>query len=441
MLLALAHRVAVEGSPLGLELLFTVSEESALAGAKAFDVSQLRSELGYVFDHASPIGEIVVASPTYYRLEAQFRGQAAHAGIRPEDGRSAIRPRRGRSRRCDSGRLDDETTANVGIGARWGGGHERRARALRGPRRGALAQRRDGRDRRRRDGRPAATTPRTTRSASATSTSTSSACSAATARRPATPASSPPRRRCARCGYTPRRILTGGGSDANAFVAAGLSRHEPRQRHRAQPPADRARQPGGAGGHARRHLRPARRAGRMSAPDRRFERIGGRTVYDGKIISVLVDRFRYADGEEVEREIVRHQGAVGGARPRRRARLPRAPAARARRRPRRARDPRRAQGQGRRGAAGDGQARAGRGDRQGRRHLGARLRLLVVGRDHRRGRPRLRRHGPARRRTPTRARTSASRSSAGRWPTSTAPSPPPGTPRRSIALLWLKTRL
>ena len=48
----------------------------------------------------------------------------------------------------------------------------------------------------------------------------------------------------------------------------------------------------------------------MSAPDRRFERIGGRTVYEGKIISVHVDRFRYADGEEAEREIIRHQGAV-----------------------------------------------------------------------------------------------------------------------------------
>jgi ADP-ribose pyrophosphatase len=48
----------------------------------------------------------------------------------------------------------------------------------------------------------------------------------------------------------------------------------------------------------------------MSPQDRRFERIGGRTVYDGKIISVHVDRFRYADGEEAEREIVRHQGAV-----------------------------------------------------------------------------------------------------------------------------------
>jgi 8-oxo-dGTP pyrophosphatase MutT (NUDIX family) len=48
----------------------------------------------------------------------------------------------------------------------------------------------------------------------------------------------------------------------------------------------------------------------VSAQDRRFEALGGRSVYDGRIISVAVERFRFADGEEVEREIVRHQGAV-----------------------------------------------------------------------------------------------------------------------------------
>src|SRR3954470_9652189 len=57
VLLALAHRAAVEGSPVGVELLFTVGEENGLQGAKAFDVARLRSELGFVYDHASPIGE------------------------------------------------------------------------------------------------------------------------------------------------------------------------------------------------------------------------------------------------------------------------------------------------------------------------------------------------------------------------------------------------
>src|SRR3954468_14722043 len=114
ILLALAHRAAVEGTPVGVELLFTVGEENGLQGAKAFDVSRLRSELGYVFDHASPIGEVVVASPTYYRVQARFRGQAAHAGIRPEDGRSAIVAAAKAIAAMRLGRLDAETTANVG---------------------------------------------------------------------------------------------------------------------------------------------------------------------------------------------------------------------------------------------------------------------------------------------------------------------------------------
>jgi 8-oxo-dGTP pyrophosphatase MutT (NUDIX family) len=49
----------------------------------------------------------------------------------------------------------------------------------------------------------------------------------------------------------------------------------------------------------------------MSAADRRFEPLGGRTVYEGRIISLRIERFRFPDGEEVEREIVHHQGAVG----------------------------------------------------------------------------------------------------------------------------------
>ena len=50
VMLSLAHRIAIEGSPVGVELLFTVSEENALAGAKAFDVGELRSDFGYVLD-------------------------------------------------------------------------------------------------------------------------------------------------------------------------------------------------------------------------------------------------------------------------------------------------------------------------------------------------------------------------------------------------------
>jgi tripeptide aminopeptidase len=114
MLLALAHRAAVEGTPVGVELLFTVGEENGLAGAKVFDVSRLQAGVGYVFDHASPIGEVVVASPTYYRLEARFHGQAAHAGVRPEAGRSAVLAAAKAVTSMRLGRLDADTTANVG---------------------------------------------------------------------------------------------------------------------------------------------------------------------------------------------------------------------------------------------------------------------------------------------------------------------------------------
>ena len=113
VLLEIARRTAIEGSPVGLELLFTVCEEKGLAGAAAFDVATLRSEWGYVFDHASPIGEIIVASPTYYRFEASFHGAAAHAGIRPEDGRSAIEAAARAVASMRLGRIDEETTANV----------------------------------------------------------------------------------------------------------------------------------------------------------------------------------------------------------------------------------------------------------------------------------------------------------------------------------------
>ena len=114
VLLALARHVRQVGARVDLELLFTVAEEVALAGARAFDASQLESEVGFVFDHASPIGEVVLDSPTHFRLEARFRGLAAHAGIRPEEGRSAILAAARAISSMRLGRLDDHTTVNAG---------------------------------------------------------------------------------------------------------------------------------------------------------------------------------------------------------------------------------------------------------------------------------------------------------------------------------------
>jgi tripeptide aminopeptidase len=110
----LAARHAAAPPPVGIELLLTVAEEQGLRGAKAFDLSQLRSELGFVLDHAGPVGEVVVATPTQQKILADFVGVEAHAGVRPEDGSSAIAAAAAAITRMRLGRLDAETTANVG---------------------------------------------------------------------------------------------------------------------------------------------------------------------------------------------------------------------------------------------------------------------------------------------------------------------------------------
>lgn len=110
-----ADLLSAAGPPVGIELVFTVAEEDGLRGAKELEISQLRSPYGFVLDHASPIGELLVAGPTHLRVQADFRGVEAHAGIQPEAGRSAILAAARAVSRFELGRLDGETTANVGV--------------------------------------------------------------------------------------------------------------------------------------------------------------------------------------------------------------------------------------------------------------------------------------------------------------------------------------
>jgi tripeptide aminopeptidase len=221
MLLALAHRAAVEGAPVGVELIFSVSEENGLNGARAFDASRLRSELGFVFDHATPIGEVVVASPTFYRLHAAFRGAAAHAGIRPEDGRSAILAAAKAIAVMPQGRIDDETTANVGTIAGGVGGtnvvaehcwFDAEARSLSDAAVETLVAEMVDR---------------------CNDAANESVCECdvdvtvervftAYRHRTTAPGVVAAEAALRACNYTPRRILSGGGSDANAFEAKGL---------------------------------------------------------------------------------------------------------------------------------------------------------------------------------------------------------------------------
>ncbi len=110
----LVARRAAEPPPVGIELLLTVAEEQGLRGAKAFDAGALRSDCGFVLDHAGPVGEVIVATPTQQKIRADFAGVEAHAGIEPDDGNSAIAAAAAAIARMELGRLDEETTANVG---------------------------------------------------------------------------------------------------------------------------------------------------------------------------------------------------------------------------------------------------------------------------------------------------------------------------------------
>ena len=218
VLIELAARFTQDPPPLGVELVFTTAEEDGLRGAKALDLGSLRSPYGYVLDHASPIGEVIVAAPTYERLAARFEGREAHAGIRPEDGRNAIAAAAAAVSEMKLGRLDDETTANVGT---ISGGTatnvvpgecslEAEARSLDPSR------------------------------ASEVIASMTDACTWAAGEhdcdvaidvfemfrgyRVAKDAASVAVAKAAleRCGHEPREVATGGGSDANALMAAGF---------------------------------------------------------------------------------------------------------------------------------------------------------------------------------------------------------------------------
>lgn len=99
----------------GLEVLFSVGEENGLNGAKNLDPKLLTADLGYVLDTSGSAGKIVVQAPSQNKIRAVIHGKAAHAGIVPEAGINAIQAAGAAVAQMKSGRIDVETTANVGV--------------------------------------------------------------------------------------------------------------------------------------------------------------------------------------------------------------------------------------------------------------------------------------------------------------------------------------
>lgn len=114
VLLAVAEQLVRQPIPVEVELLLTVQEEPQLRGIHACDLRELRARCGYVIDHPSPLGGIVMSAPGHVRFDARYRGRAAHAAIAPEDGRSAVLAAARAITALPAGRLASGATVNVG---------------------------------------------------------------------------------------------------------------------------------------------------------------------------------------------------------------------------------------------------------------------------------------------------------------------------------------
>ena len=116
VMLEATRRILSENRPHGgLELLFTPMEETGLHGAAAFDEDRLHARIGYVYDQAAPIGEVILGAPYAHSMEVKIHGRAAHSGMYPEEGRSAIAAAAKAIADFKLGRVDEESSANVGL--------------------------------------------------------------------------------------------------------------------------------------------------------------------------------------------------------------------------------------------------------------------------------------------------------------------------------------
>ncbi|MBS3679642.1 M20/M25/M40 family metallo-hydrolase [Ornithinibacillus massiliensis] len=97
-----------------VQFVITVGEESGLVGAKALDSSMIHAKFGYALDSNGKVGDIIVAAPTQAKINTIIKGKTAHAGVAPEKGVSAITIAAKAIAKMPLGRIDEETTANIG---------------------------------------------------------------------------------------------------------------------------------------------------------------------------------------------------------------------------------------------------------------------------------------------------------------------------------------
>ena len=98
-----------------IEIVFTLGEEAGLLGAVNLDYSKIKSKIGVTLDNVRNVGHITTSAPGYSKVDVAITGRAAHAGFDPENGISAIKIASEIISKLSLGRIDHETTANIGI--------------------------------------------------------------------------------------------------------------------------------------------------------------------------------------------------------------------------------------------------------------------------------------------------------------------------------------
>ncbi|MBI4328705.1 MAG: M20/M25/M40 family metallo-hydrolase [Chloroflexi bacterium] len=104
-----------KASRIPVQVVLSRDEERGLVGAKNLDFSLLTAREAVVLDGQGPVSRITSGSPTYFRFDVNVVGRGAHAGVEPEKGVPAIRIAAEIIAKLPQGRLDEETTANVGL--------------------------------------------------------------------------------------------------------------------------------------------------------------------------------------------------------------------------------------------------------------------------------------------------------------------------------------
>jgi tripeptide aminopeptidase len=112
-----ALRIVKEtNTPFGdIQVVFTVAEEGGLNGSKNLDRALLKADFGYALDAGGPPGEVITMAPGQNSINVVIYGKTAHAGVAPEEGINAIVVAGKAMAALNQGRIDEETTANVGI--------------------------------------------------------------------------------------------------------------------------------------------------------------------------------------------------------------------------------------------------------------------------------------------------------------------------------------